>query len=112
MLERFATGPLPGGLDASPARTEFWRDVYFDTLAGELEERGVTVRLRIHSSGDRTLSVDVLEREAGGAAGRHAEAGVPHAEPREILAGDSEPGTGHSGRRPCRATLRRRRSDS
>lgn len=92
VLDEIATGPLPG-LDAEPPRTEFCRDVYFDTVARDLERRGVTVRLRFLSTGTCSLAVDVREREIEGGqiARNRAEAEVPQATPAAVLAGDSEP---------------------
>src|SRR5688572_33250940 len=91
-LDRLATGQLPGDLRASAPRTESCRDVYFDTLARDLERRGVTVRVRIWTGGKRTLAVDVREREEGEQIVRsRSEAPVDKGSVEEILAGDSEP---------------------
>lgn len=91
-LDRLATGAPPEGLVAEPASREFRRDIYFDTVGADLEQRGVTVRLRISTSGQRVLSVDIRERqEDARITRRHAEQAVPDADPAEIFTGRSEP---------------------
>ncbi len=93
VLDALATGALPGGLDAGPARVEFCRDIYFDTVEGELERRGVTARLRFLSDGTCSLAVDVREQETaeGQIVRSRAEEIVPPGTAAEVLAGDSEP---------------------
>jgi polyphosphate kinase len=93
VLDEIALGPLPGGLNAGPAGTEFCRDVYFETDAHDLERRGVTARLRFESRGTCSFAVDVRERqtEDGQIVRSRAEAVVPETTPAEVLAGDSEP---------------------
>jgi polyphosphate kinase len=93
VLDRLATGPLPGGLEAGPTRTEFCRDVYFDTVSQDLERRGVTVRIRYLSDGSCTLAVDVREREEaqGQVVRAREEAAVSPDAPGDVLAGASEP---------------------
>jgi polyphosphate kinase len=92
-LDRLATGPLPGELRAGQPRAEFCRDVYFDTVARDLERRGVTVRVRIWTGGSRTLAVDVRERELedGQIVRTRAEAAIDTGVPLDALAGDTEP---------------------
>ena len=93
-LDRLATHSMPGELRASPVRTEFCRDIYFDTITRDLERRGVTVRIRVWKGGARTLAVDVRERETedGQIIRTRAEVPVDAAAPAaEILAGQSEP---------------------
>jgi polyphosphate kinase len=92
VLDEIATGPLPG-LDAEPPRTEFCRDVYFDTVSRDLERRGVTARLRFLSDGTQSLAVDVREQETeeGQIVRSRAEEPVSESTPARVLAGDSEP---------------------
>lgn len=93
VLDELANGPLPGDLRASPPRTEFCRDIYFDTPRRELERRGVTVRMRLWTGGAQTLAVDVRERDtaSGQIVRSRVEATVDPGPPPPILAGDSEP---------------------
>ena len=50
---------LAGGIAASPGRlrSTHFRDVYFDTAAGELRQRGGCCRLRFTADGGRSLTV-------------------------------------------------------
>lgn len=91
-LDRLANEPMPAGVHASPPQVEFCRDVYLDTVAHDLERRGVTVRLRTLSGGDRTLAVDIRETEGDSLFVRkRAEAKVEASTAEEILEGDTEP---------------------
>jgi len=93
LLEHLAMGEIVPGLRAGHARKEFFREIYFDTLAADLDRRGVTARLTIRADGVRTLSVDVQEREGpeGDRVRSHSIAEVNGAEPEELFARDSEP---------------------
>src|SRR5690606_26857400 len=81
-LERLATGPLPAGLSGDETRVDFFREIYFDTPSRDLEERGVTVRLRVRRDGSRLLTLDVRERATAEAQvlRTHAVAPVPDEE--------------------------------
>jgi polyphosphate kinase len=63
ILDRLASEPLPLGLEVGSRRLEFFRDLYLDTETGELQGRGISVRLRVRDDGSSTLRVDVRERE-------------------------------------------------
>jgi polyphosphate kinase len=91
-LDRLASGRLPGGLSATRTRRDFRRDIYFDTRDGDLERRGVTVRLHVSPDGERVLSVDIREKqEDSRVTRRHAEEAVSSTDPRRIFAENSEP---------------------
>lgn len=92
-LERLASGPLPLGLRGGATRLDFFRELFFDSPGGDLERRGVTVRLCVRRDGSRLLTVDVRERATADAqvVRTHAEAQVPDQEIQQIFAGDSEP---------------------
>ncbi|HEX2095236.1 MAG TPA: polyphosphate kinase 1 [Longimicrobiaceae bacterium] len=89
-LDRIASDPTPGGLRCGPAELDFFRDVYFDTPAGDLERRGVTVCMRIRASDGSTLTVEVRDPE-GGAPHRRAVADLPGTDPGEAFRSDTEP---------------------
>jgi polyphosphate kinase len=95
-LERLVADPLPWP-DAAEETTdlEFFRDIYFDTRAADLEQKGATARLRLHKDGTARLLVDVLEPRSreGTLRRRSAEAEVDaeHADPAAFLAGSTEP---------------------
>src|SRR5690606_41927828 len=93
LLERLATGEIVPGLRAGRARKEFFREIYFDTLAADLDRRGVSARLTIRSDGVRTLAVDVREREGpdGDRLRSHSVAEVEGGDPDELFITDSEP---------------------
>ncbi|HEX6070182.1 MAG TPA: polyphosphate kinase 1, partial [Longimicrobiaceae bacterium] len=78
---------------AEPATTDFFREVYFDTVAGDLDRRGVSVWLTIRSNGIRTLAVDLREREGedGDLVRSHSVAQVETGDPAELFELDSEP---------------------
>ena len=93
LLDRLATGPLVSGLRAGPARKEFFREIYFDTVGADLDRRGVSARLTIRSDGVRTMAVDVQEREGpeGDRVRSHSIAEVDGSEVDELFELDSEP---------------------
>ncbi|HET7585088.1 MAG TPA: polyphosphate kinase 1 [Gemmatimonadaceae bacterium] len=96
-LERLITAPLPASLrERSNERTrQIVRDVYYDTPAHDLAERGVTVRHSIRADGLATLGVEMREPGAEGARVAYsrvqgdapAVAGDTHG----LFDGDSEP---------------------
>lgn len=93
VLEHLATGEILPSLHAEPARTDFLREIYFDTVGADLDRRGVSARLAIRSDGARTLAVDVREREGpdGDRVRSHSVAEVEDGDPDELFAADSEP---------------------
>src|SRR3990170_3531144 len=64
-LETLAAGRLPGDLAEHDSDLDFFRDVYFDTPAGDVKEKGAAVHLRLHRNGTARLLLDVLERQPG-----------------------------------------------
>ena len=93
VLDRLASGEILPALRAEPARTEFLREIYFDTVGADLDRRGVSARLTIRSDGVRTLAVDVREREGpdGDRLRSHSVAEVEGGDPDELFITDSEP---------------------
>jgi polyphosphate kinase len=89
-LDRIVADPAPGGIPCGPPGLDLFREVYWDTPAGELERRGVRVCLRIRADGGSTLRVEVRD-PAGEAAPRRASADLPGDDPHEAFAGDTEP---------------------
>jgi polyphosphate kinase len=90
-LERLATEPLPAALVEGPAARDHFRDVLWDTQGGDLERRGITVRLRWHGDGTRTLTVREAPSRAGEGEPREWTADVPAGIEDDVLLGDSEP---------------------
>ena len=88
-LEKLATQSLPMPLRVSSARV-LYRDLYIDTDDDLLQRRGITCRLRVGSDDRRTLTLFVGTPNDP-ALPRRFEASVPSADPREALAGGSEP---------------------
>ena len=88
LLDQLAAGTVVPDLEADRARKEFFREIYFDTVGGDLDRRGVSARLTIRSDGVRTLAVDVQEREGpeGDLVRSHSVAEVEPAEPDELFA--------------------------
>ncbi len=85
VLHELLSEPLPLGLrcgPSSPART-FYRDVYFDTVDGDLRKRDITCRLRFDLEDRRWLALRVH--------GRLFEAAAAELEPAAVFAGRAEP---------------------
>ncbi|MGQ0813633.1 MAG: polyphosphate kinase 1 [Gemmatimonadota bacterium] len=93
LLEQMATQPLPPGLNETEADMRFFRVVYFDTVAGDLENKGATVRLHIDDRGSQTLLVDVRDHVTaeGAVVRRRAESEVTGIDPAVLFSGTSEP---------------------
>lgn len=93
VLEQLAQQELgtPAGLPTAPS--EFIREIYFDTPAGDLQRRGIGAHLTIVSEGRCTFSVDVLEGELseGIQARSQAEAEVDICDPGELFSLSVEP---------------------
>lgn len=90
-LARLADAELPGVTDETTRLVSF-RDVYYDSPAADLREKGATVRLRIGADGRCLLSVDVLQPGAQGrVARRRARQVVRDAPAPALFAGASEP---------------------
>ncbi|HEV2149152.1 MAG TPA: hypothetical protein VGR37_17220, partial [Longimicrobiaceae bacterium] len=85
VLDRIASDPAPGGVPGGPPELELFREVFFDTAAGELERRGVSVCMRIRADGGSTLEVEARD-PAGEAAPKRASADLPGADPGEAFA--------------------------
>jgi polyphosphate kinase len=92
LLEQMAAAPLPLGLQETSNDLQFFRAIYFDTPAGDLEQRSASVCLRI-SEQDQTVIVDVRDYSApdSGVVRRHDEAVARGSSPEEIFAQDSGP---------------------
>lgn len=90
VLDRIAADPAPGGVACGPPEMDFLREVYFDTPAGDLERRGITVYLRIRPDGASTLEVEARD-PADEAPPKHASAELPTSDPQEVFGSDSEP---------------------
>ncbi len=92
VFERLVDAPVDGsGVDAGIG-LEVFRDLYFDTPAADLKEKGATVRVRLHADGSATLLIDLLERlpDDGAPRRRTAEARVMSSDVSALLRGDSE----------------------
>lgn len=91
-LERLVADPRPAVVE-DRTDVDFFREIYFDTPAGDLNQKGATVRLRLHKDGTTLLRLDVLERrsENGELRRRSAEAAVQAVESPALWASESEP---------------------
>jgi len=91
-LERLAAAPLPAIVEGRPDM-DFTREIYFDTPAADLKQKGATVQVRLHKDGTALLRLEVLERHAenGKVHRRYAEAEVEAIESPDLLSGASEP---------------------
>ncbi len=67
-----------------PPRSLFFRDVYFDTSAGDLRQRGARCRLRVAPNGEQWLRVWLPD-------GSHSESRLQELDVTRALAGDSPP---------------------
>jgi polyphosphate kinase len=83
-FEALIRSPLPFGLRAHEPRWSFYRDLYFDTVGGDLRRRGVTARLRYDVRDQRRLAL-----VAPGVA--QCVATVSELEPGGVFAEDVEP---------------------
>ena len=93
VLERLASGPLPGGAGGETVEADFFRDLCFDTPDADLERMGASACLRIRADGGAVLTVEVRERpeDPGARVLRRAEEEVETAEPAGAFAGQTEP---------------------
>ena len=93
VLDDMVRAPLPFSLEEQASDARFFRVVFFDTVTGDLENKGATVRLNIDDRGRQILSVDVRERltESGGVMRRHSEAEVTATDPAVLFSGMGEP---------------------
>jgi polyphosphate kinase len=90
-LERLMDEPLPAALVERPGARDHFRDVYWDTLRGDLERRGIAVLLRRRADGTRTLTVREAAASTDGGAAREWSAGVSPSSDAEVFDGGSEP---------------------
>ncbi|MBB4637650.1 polyphosphate kinase 1 [Longimicrobium terrae] len=65
-LRRISAEPPPEGLEAGTPRLSAWRDVYWDTEAGDLEGRGAWACVRHHEDGTRIFAVRTGRAHEGG----------------------------------------------
>jgi polyphosphate kinase len=65
-LRRIAADPPPDGLVAGEPRLSVWRDVYWDTEAGDLEARGAWACVRHYETGTRLFAVRTGRPHEGG----------------------------------------------
>lgn len=93
LLERLAAAPLPLGMREEASELDFFREVFFDSAAGDLKTKGATLRMRIRKDGGARLLLDVRERrlEEGSVLRRRIEEQVPHGDATTLFTGDSEP---------------------
>lgn len=92
VLEQMIVGDLPFDLAETGANIRFFRVVFFDTLGGDLEQKGATVRLHIDDRGKQTLLVDVRDHRApdGSLVRRRTECEVNGSDPAVLFNGTSE----------------------
>ncbi|HUP90265.1 MAG TPA: polyphosphate kinase 1 [Longimicrobiales bacterium] len=93
VLNEMVERPLPFGLHEETSHRQFFRVVFFETLSGDLEHKGATVRLHIDDKGTQTLFVDVRDHQfKDGTIQRHrAQAEVTAIDPAVLFSGTSEP---------------------
>ncbi len=60
-LASLASGPLPRGISADPARRSLHRDLYIDTADDALRQRGIVCRLRADANGRGVLSLRISQ---------------------------------------------------
>jgi inorganic triphosphatase YgiF len=63
-LERLAAEPLPDGFTEGDSKLEFFREIYYDTPARDLDEKAASVRLLVPAEGPSRVCVSVVERRA------------------------------------------------
>jgi polyphosphate kinase len=89
LLRQILSDPPAPGLRFSrrPPQRTYFRDVYFDTLEGELRQRGARCRVRFASGGGCELAVTSPGGERSAKGGGRARS----AEPADLFAADSAP---------------------
>ena len=94
-LTALREAPLPLALRSTDPARVFHRDIYLDTSDRALLARGVSCRVRIRADDRRFLTLFI----GGGTAGtvERFESEVPEVDPRQVLAGSSEPARRLSG---------------
>jgi polyphosphate kinase len=92
VLDEMVRAPLPFSLQELSTDARFFRVVFFDTAASDLENKGATVRLSIDDHGRQILSVDVRDHqhESGSIVRRHSESEVTATDPSVLFSGVSE----------------------
>jgi polyphosphate kinase len=65
-LASLASGPLPHGIPADPARRSLHRDMYLDTAEDVLRQRGIVCRLRADAKGRGSLSLRIAPSNGDG----------------------------------------------
>jgi len=65
-LASLASGPLPHGIPAEPARRSLHRDMYLDTSDDVLRQRGIVCRLRADADGHGSLSLRISQPNGDG----------------------------------------------
>ncbi|MGH7483203.1 MAG: CYTH domain-containing protein, partial [Longimicrobiales bacterium] len=92
-IERLVSSPLPLGLEEASSELDFFRDVYWDTPAGDLKDKGATLRWRVRKQGPPLLLLDVRERQLadGAIVRRRSETEIDAADPASAFASDAEP---------------------
>ena len=65
-LASLASGPLPHGIAADPARRSLHRDMYLDTSDDVLRQRGIVCRLRADAEGRGSLLLRIAQANGEG----------------------------------------------